>query len=121
MPSGFALTILKISMPMLIVKCITLVILLNYINPVVSFYKYRKEKAEASHLLKLVRTKRANSGFFEEWMNKRYANLERECYEEKCNYEEAKEYFDNYSKTEGGKMAKLFMEHKNIKKWESGL
>ncbi|KAM5288082.1 coagulation factor VII [Ctenodactylus gundi] len=43
----------------------------------------------------LVRTRRANS-FLEEWKK---GNLERECVEEKCVYEEAREVFENTEKT----------------------
>lgn len=38
----------------------------------------------------LHRSRRANTYFFEEW---KAGNLERECLEEKCSYEEAKEIF----------------------------
>ncbi|XP_036413369.1 coagulation factor VII [Colossoma macropomum] len=40
----------------------------------------------------LTRTKRANSGWFEEL---KMGNLERECLEEKCSYEEAREVFEH--------------------------
>ncbi|XP_077346478.1 coagulation factor IX [Lithobates pipiens] len=44
----------------------------------------------------LVRQKRYNSGAFEEFAG---GNLERECLEEKCTYEEAREVFENDDKT----------------------
>ncbi|OCT66091.1 hypothetical protein XELAEV_18042345mg [Xenopus laevis] len=44
----------------------------------------------------LVRQRRYNSGRLEEWVA---GNLERECLEEKCNYEEAREVFENDDKT----------------------
>ncbi|NP_001011223.1 coagulation factor IX precursor [Xenopus tropicalis] len=44
----------------------------------------------------LVRQKRYNTGRLEEWVA---GNLERECLEEKCNYEEAREVFENDDKT----------------------
>jgi len=99
------------------VKCIILV-LLNYTNlyQVFSFSQFEKQKSEASHLLKLVRNKRSN-GFMEEYFKS--SSLERECYEETCNYEEAREYFENYSTGKGNKMAKKFMKYKNIKKCNS--
>lgn len=40
----------------------------------------------------LTRSKRANSGFLEEL---KQGNLERECIEEICDYEEAREIFEN--------------------------
>ncbi|KAM6945720.1 protein Z, vitamin K-dependent plasma glycoprotein b [Aplochiton taeniatus] len=43
-----------------------------------------------------LRPKRANSFFVEELLQ---GNLERECYEERCSYEEAREYFENTPKT----------------------
>ncbi|KAL1022075.1 hypothetical protein UPYG_G00021890 [Umbra pygmaea] len=45
----------------------------------------------------LVRSKRANTGYFEEM---RQGNLERECLEEICNYEEAREVFEDDAQTE---------------------
>ncbi|XP_023690752.1 coagulation factor VII-like [Paramormyrops kingsleyae] len=50
---------------------------------------------EAHHLLQ--RFKRANSGWFEEL---KMGNLERECLEEKCSYEEARETFEHEQATE---------------------
>ncbi|KPP75208.1 hypothetical protein Z043_105562, partial [Scleropages formosus] len=44
----------------------------------------------------LVRPKRANWYFFEEILQ---GDLERECYEESCSYEEAREVFENVPKT----------------------
>ncbi|KAG9262334.1 coagulation factor VII-like [Astyanax mexicanus] len=44
----------------------------------------------------LTRTKRANSGWFEEL---KVGNLERECLEEKCSYEEAREVFEHTEAT----------------------
>ncbi|XP_035854260.1 protein Z, vitamin K-dependent plasma glycoprotein b isoform X3 [Sander lucioperca] len=43
-----------------------------------------------------LRSKRANSFLLEELLQ---GNLERECYEEACSYEEAREYFENTPKT----------------------
>ena len=43
-----------------------------------------------------LRSKRANHFLVEEILQ---GNLERECYEELCNYEEAREYFENDAKT----------------------
>lgn len=40
----------------------------------------------------LVRTRRFNSGWFEEL---KVGNLERECLEEKCSFEEAREVFEH--------------------------
>lgn len=40
----------------------------------------------------LTRAKRANSGWFEEL---KMGDLERECIEEKCSYEEAREVFEH--------------------------
>ncbi|XP_059202023.1 coagulation factor IXa [Centropristis striata] len=44
----------------------------------------------------LRRHKRANTGVFEEWLE---GNLERECIEEKCDLEEAREFFEDDKKT----------------------
>lgn len=44
----------------------------------------------------LQRPKRANTGFFEELLE---GNLERECLEEKCDLEEAREFFEDDVKT----------------------
>ncbi|XP_040887956.1 coagulation factor VII-like isoform X2 [Toxotes jaculatrix] len=52
------------------------------------------EKDEADRVLQ--RRRRANSGFLEEL---RQGNLERECIEEICNYEEAREVFEDDDKT----------------------
>lgn len=43
-----------------------------------------------------LRSKRANLFLVEEILQ---GNLERECYEELCNYEEAREYFEDNDKT----------------------
>lgn len=43
-----------------------------------------------------LRSKRANQFLVEEILQ---GNLERECREELCNYEEAREYFENDAKT----------------------
>lgn len=43
-----------------------------------------------------LRSKRANQFLVEEILQ---GNLERECYEERCNYEEAREYFEDTEKT----------------------
>ncbi|KAL0182636.1 hypothetical protein M9458_022011, partial [Cirrhinus mrigala] len=48
----------------------------------------------AGSLLK--RQKRYNTGRFEEMMKD---NLERECYEERCNLEEAREVFEDHEQT----------------------
>ena len=94
-----------------------IIILFNYTNRCFSYSKYRKAKSEASHVLKLIRNKR-NHGFFGETFGS--SDLESECYEEKCDYEEVKEYFDNYTKNVATIVEK-FMKYKNIKKWESGV
>uniref|UniRef100_A0A3B3VHJ5 Coagulation factor IX n=1 Tax=Poecilia latipinna TaxID=48699 RepID=A0A3B3VHJ5_9TELE len=47
----------------------------------------------------LRRHKRGNTGIFEEFLQ---GNLERECMEEKCNLEEAREIFENDEKTVNG-------------------
>ncbi|XP_028998953.1 protein Z, vitamin K-dependent plasma glycoprotein b [Betta splendens] len=44
----------------------------------------------------LLRSRRANSFLLEELLQ---GNLERECYEERCNFEEAREYFEDTGKT----------------------
>lgn len=46
----------------------------------------------------LTRIKRANSNWFEELM---VGDLERECIEEKCSYEEAREVFEHTEVTVG--------------------
>lgn len=50
----------------------------------------------ASRVLR--RQKRANTGVFEELLE---GNLERECLEETCNLEEAREVFEDDEKTVG--------------------
>ena len=52
------------------------------------------EKREANGVLQ--RWRRANSGFLEELQQ---GNLERECIEEICDYEEAREVFEDNDKT----------------------
>lgn len=52
------------------------------------------ERREASAVLR--RWRRANSGFLEEMQQ---GNLERECIEEVCDYEEAREVFEDDDKT----------------------
>lgn len=44
----------------------------------------------------MLRQKRHNSGFFEEFME---GDIERECKEEICDLEEAREFFENDEKT----------------------
>ena len=51
---------------------------------------------QAHHVL--LRTRRANRFLLEELLQ---GNLERECYEEQCSYEEAREYFENTEMTVG--------------------
>lgn len=52
------------------------------------------ERDDANAVLQ--RWRRANSGFLEEMQQ---GNLERECIEEICNYEEAREVFEDDDKT----------------------
>eukprot|EP00063_Salmo_salar_P033048 XP_014007883.1 PREDICTED: coagulation factor X-like [Salmo salar] len=52
-------------------------------------------KKDDAHLV-LDRARRANSGYFEEM---KQGNLERECVEEICNYEEAREVFEDDAQT----------------------
>lgn len=47
-----------------------------------------------------LRSKRANQFLVEEILQ---GNLERECYEEQCNYEEAREVFEDNAKTVSSK------------------
>ncbi|KAI1899677.1 hypothetical protein AGOR_G00064240 [Albula goreensis] len=54
-----------------------------------------QSQLEASTVLQ--RSRRANSFLLEEILK---GNLERECYEERCNYEEAREYFEDIPKTD---------------------
>jgi len=49
----------------------------------------------------LWRRRRANTGLFEEFLN---GNVERECMEEKCVLEEAREAFENDEKTVSGQV-----------------
>lgn len=56
------------------------------------------QKRHANTLL-LQRWRRANSGFLEELQK---GNLERECIEEVCDYEEAREVFEDDGKTVRG-------------------
>lgn len=53
-----------------------------------------RSKTEANGVLQ--RSKRHNSGFFEEFMA---GNIERECKEESCDLEEAREAFENDEQT----------------------
>ncbi|XP_067439934.1 coagulation factor VIIi [Thunnus thynnus] len=71
---------------MLLRSCCTAWILLSGITAAAVFV----EKHEASAVLQ--RWRRANSGFLEEL---KQGNLERECIEEICNYEEAREVFED--------------------------
>lgn len=52
---------------------------------------------EAPHVF--LRSRRANKFLLEEILQ---GNLERECYEERCSYEEAREYFEDTPKAVGG-------------------
>uniref|UniRef100_A0A3Q3A5R2 Uncharacterized protein n=1 Tax=Kryptolebias marmoratus TaxID=37003 RepID=A0A3Q3A5R2_KRYMA len=52
-------------------------------------------RAPGAHAV-FLRTKRANQFLVEEILK---GNLERECYEEQCNYEEAREVFEDNAKT----------------------
>ncbi|XP_036396303.1 protein Z, vitamin K-dependent plasma glycoprotein b isoform X2 [Megalops cyprinoides] len=54
-----------------------------------------QSQPEASAVLQ--RSRRANIFFIEEILQ---GNLERECYEERCDYEEAREYFEDIPKTD---------------------
>lgn len=60
-------------------------------------------KDDASAVLR--RWRRANSGFLEEM---KQGNLERECIEEICNYEEAREVFEDDDQTVSFKSLKAF-------------
>lgn len=60
-------------------------------------------KDDASSVLR--RWRRANSGFLEEM---KQGNLERECIEEICDYEEAREVFEDDDKTVSFKNLKAF-------------
>lgn len=53
-----------------------------------------------------LRPRRANSFFIEEILQ---GNLERECYEEYCSYEEAREYFEDTPKTVSTPLLPLWM------------
>lgn len=61
---------------------------------ILSFASVFVEKHEANKVLQ--RWRRANSGFLEEL---KQGDLERECIEEICNYEEAREVFEDEDKT----------------------
>ena len=52
----------------------------------------------------LSRKRRSNDGLFEEWGSE--PNLERECVEERCSFEEANEIMDDVSKVEAFLKAK---------------
>lgn len=54
----------------------------------------------------LRRHRRANTGLFEEFLN---GNVERECMEEKCVLEEAREAFENDEKTVSRKVVVLHL------------
>lgn len=56
----------------------------------------------------LRRHKRDNTGVFEEFQE---GNLERECIEEVCDLEEAREVFENYDKTVGIYLYLFFIIH----------
>ena len=57
------------------------------------------DRPQASNILKANhRTKRSNTDLFEEWSNN--PNLERECVEERCSFEEANEFFENEKATQ---------------------
>lgn len=64
------------------------------VDGVVAMCSVRVEKQEALGLL--ARRRRANSGFLEEL---KQGDLERECREEICDYEEAREVFEDDGRT----------------------
>uniref|UniRef100_A0A672KKP6 Coagulation factor VII-like n=1 Tax=Sinocyclocheilus grahami TaxID=75366 RepID=A0A672KKP6_SINGR len=68
-----------------------LIIIQSYVSVLFSVFVGKDE----AHGV-LFRTKRANSGWFEEL---KMGNLERECLEEKCSYEEAREVFEHTEAT----------------------
>lgn len=70
---------------------VVLLIIMSYVCVLLSVF-VRKDEAHGV----LFRTKRANSGWFEEL---KMGNLERECLEEKCSYEEAREVFEHTEAT----------------------
>ncbi|XP_030265547.1 uncharacterized protein LOC115576963 [Sparus aurata] len=76
---------------MLLRSCCTVWILLSGIAAAAVFV----ERKEANTVLQ--RWRRANSGFLEEMQQ---GNLERECLEETCSYEEAREVFEDVTLTE---------------------
>lgn len=76
---------------MSLTRCCTVWILLTGLTAAEVFV----EKHEANALL-LQRWRRANSGFLEELQK---GNLERECIEEVCDFEEAREVFEDDDKT----------------------
>ncbi|XP_059183726.1 coagulation factor VIIi [Centropristis striata] len=87
----FVLVLLRHSeLIMLLRSCCTVWILLAGLAAAAVFV----EKQEASRVLR--RWRRANSGFLEEL---KQGNLERECIEEICDYEEAREVFEDDDKT----------------------
>nr|XP_029512782.1 vitamin K-dependent protein Z-like [Oncorhynchus nerka] len=69
--------------------------LLSSVLLVCSYGRVFRPPAHASTVF--LRSKRANAFFLEEMLQ---GNLERECYEETCNYEEAREYFEDTPKTD---------------------
>lgn len=56
----------------------------------------------------VLRHKRANNGVFEELLE---GNLERECLEERCDLEEAREVFENDEKTVGSDSCCSYVVH----------
>uniref|UniRef100_A0A3B3VST5 Uncharacterized protein n=1 Tax=Poecilia latipinna TaxID=48699 RepID=A0A3B3VST5_9TELE len=68
-------------------KLVKMLVLLGFLLPV----SQRFRVAPGAHAV-FLRSKRANQFFLEEILQ---GNLERECYEELCNYEEAREVFEN--------------------------
>ncbi|KAL1022073.1 hypothetical protein UPYG_G00021870 [Umbra pygmaea] len=74
--------------------CFPSLFLLGSVFLVCSDARVFRPAAHASTVF--LRSKRANSFLLEEILQ---GNLERECYEEKCTYEEAREYFEDTSRT----------------------
>lgn len=69
-------------------RCVSVFAVIDVCNT--HFYIVFVRRKEAHEIF--TRTKRANSGWFEEL---KVGNLERECLEEKCSYEEAREVFEH--------------------------
>ncbi|KAG8553464.1 hypothetical protein GDO81_003423 [Engystomops pustulosus] len=63
----------------------------------------------------LVRQKRYNAGRLEEFVA---GNLERECIEEKCNYEEAREVFENDEKTPNEDLYQIIFSSPQMEFWK---